>query len=431
MTRRDYRRKLSGPIADRIDITRVRRAGPAHEVRDPLAVPESSATVPGPRRRAARRAPARAVRRARRGGSTPHVPGPALRDRWPLHRRGRAPARHGGLRRVAHPARRHPGAPARLVGRRPAGVDRPGADELEVALRLRTAARSAGTCSSSRRAPREDVCDPRRAPTEAERLARVVLSRVGEPGDPRLTGLVAELGAVAVLAALREQSQSAASRPAGQRPARATSRSGSAPSTPGASSSGPHGGHPLRRARRRRVARPASTDLGPRAAAAPRAGASRSGCGCRGPRASPRSPSGAVAVVGSRSATHLRRRRSPASSAPRCGRGRAHGGLRRRLRHRPGRAPGRARGRRPDRRGAGLRGGPGLPRRAPALLRATSPTWGCWSPRRRPGCAPTRIRFLARNRLIAALTRGTVVVEAAVRSGALNTASWAAALAGC
>ncbi len=43
----------------------------------------------------------------------------------------------------------------------------------------------------------------------------------------------------------------------------------------------------------------------------------------------------------------------------------------------------------------------------------------------RPGCSPTRHRFLARNRLIAAMTRGTVVVEAAVRSGALNTAGWA------
>jgi DNA processing protein len=42
-----------------------------------------------------------------------------------------------------------------------------------------------------------------------------------------------------------------------------------------------------------------------------------------------------------------------------------------------------------------------------------------------PGCAPTRVRFLSRNRLIAALSRGTVVVEAAVRSGALNTANWA------
>jgi DNA processing protein len=42
-----------------------------------------------------------------------------------------------------------------------------------------------------------------------------------------------------------------------------------------------------------------------------------------------------------------------------------------------------------------------------------------------PGATPTRPRFLARNRLIAAITRGTVVVEAALRSGALNTAGWA------
>jgi DNA processing protein len=42
-----------------------------------------------------------------------------------------------------------------------------------------------------------------------------------------------------------------------------------------------------------------------------------------------------------------------------------------------------------------------------------------------PGAHPTRVRFLARNRLIAALSVGTVVVEAALRSGARNTASWA------
>ncbi|CCG04609.1 DNA-processing protein DprA [Blastococcus saxobsidens] len=40
-----------------------------------------------------------------------------------------------------------------------------------------------------------------------------------------------------------------------------------------------------------------------------------------------------------------------------------------------------------------------------------------------PGCAPLRHRFLVRNRLIAALTRGTVVVEAAARSGAQATAN--------
>lgn len=39
-----------------------------------------------------------------------------------------------------------------------------------------------------------------------------------------------------------------------------------------------------------------------------------------------------------------------------------------------------------------------------------------------PGRNPTRTRFLARNRVIAALSRGTVVVEARRRSGALSTA---------
>jgi DNA processing protein len=39
-----------------------------------------------------------------------------------------------------------------------------------------------------------------------------------------------------------------------------------------------------------------------------------------------------------------------------------------------------------------------------------------------PGQRPSRRRFLARNRLIAALSAGTVVVEAAVRSGTMVTA---------
>ena len=39
-----------------------------------------------------------------------------------------------------------------------------------------------------------------------------------------------------------------------------------------------------------------------------------------------------------------------------------------------------------------------------------------------PGATPTRPRFLVRNRLIAALSSGTVVVEAALRSGSLSTA---------
>ncbi len=45
-----------------------------------------------------------------------------------------------------------------------------------------------------------------------------------------------------------------------------------------------------------------------------------------------------------------------------------------------------------------------------------------------PGAVPTRSRFLLRNRLVAAVSRATVVVEAAWRSGALSTARQAADL---
>ncbi|MEP6696834.1 MAG: DNA-processing protein DprA [Pseudonocardiales bacterium] len=45
-----------------------------------------------------------------------------------------------------------------------------------------------------------------------------------------------------------------------------------------------------------------------------------------------------------------------------------------------------------------------------------------------PGCPPQRLRFLVRNRVIAAISAGTVVVEAAARSGARMTARRAAEL---
>jgi DNA processing protein len=41
-----------------------------------------------------------------------------------------------------------------------------------------------------------------------------------------------------------------------------------------------------------------------------------------------------------------------------------------------------------------------------------------------PGIRPSKTRFLARNRIIAGLAAGSVVVEAALRSGAANTISW-------
>ena len=45
-----------------------------------------------------------------------------------------------------------------------------------------------------------------------------------------------------------------------------------------------------------------------------------------------------------------------------------------------------------------------------------------------PGVRPARHRFLTRNRLVAALSGATVVVEAGSRSGAASTAAWARAL---
>lgn len=45
-----------------------------------------------------------------------------------------------------------------------------------------------------------------------------------------------------------------------------------------------------------------------------------------------------------------------------------------------------------------------------------------------PGVRPARFRFLTRNRLVAALSGVTVVVEAGLRSGAASTAAWADAL---
>ena len=45
-----------------------------------------------------------------------------------------------------------------------------------------------------------------------------------------------------------------------------------------------------------------------------------------------------------------------------------------------------------------------------------------------PGVRPARHRFLTRNRLVAALSRTTVVVEAGLRSGAASTAAWARGL---
>jgi DNA processing protein len=50
---------------------------------------------------------------------------------------------------------------------------------------------------------------------------------------------------------------------------------------------------------------------------------------------------------------------------------------------------------------------------------------GCLVSEYPPGATPHRARFMARNRIIAALSSGTVCVEAAVRSGSMNTMAFA------
>lgn len=134
--RREYRRKISGPIADRIDITRILEPVAAHERSDPLARPESSASV------LARVTAARERQRARYRGTTwnlnGHAPGPELRHHLPLEdaaTRRLDSAVYGGTltRRGATRVHRVAWTVADLRG-----LDRPGLEELEVALRLRS-----------------------------------------------------------------------------------------------------------------------------------------------------------------------------------------------------------------------------------------------------------------------------------------------------
>ncbi|MEV6911239.1 DNA-processing protein DprA [Amycolatopsis sp. NPDC051071] len=69
----------------------------------------------------------------------------------------------------------------------------------------------------------------------------------------------------------------------------------------------------------------------------------------------------------------------------------------------------------------------GYPAQHTTLLRTIGET-GAVVSEYPPGTPPARHRFLVRNRLIAALTEGTVVVEAGRRSGARNTAGTAGTL---
>jgi magnesium chelatase family protein len=138
LRRREYRRKLSGPIVDRIDIVRHVLPVRQHEMRDPVSPPESTAAVRA-------RVEGARMRQAERLAGTDwrlnaQVPGPVLLERWPLGE----PARRrvdddlyaGRLtRRGAARVHRVAWTVADLRG-----ADQPSVDDVDVAVRLRSGA---------------------------------------------------------------------------------------------------------------------------------------------------------------------------------------------------------------------------------------------------------------------------------------------------
>lgn len=269
------------------------------------------------------------------------------------------------------------------------------------------------------------------AVTEAERLARATLTHITEPGDLALAAVVDECGAQAVVQRLREgddlgRPQAAAWRVRleGHDPERdleAAARRGARLVCPG-DAEWPEALGDLRHA----------VSVGPRSGAAAvsgragdrvRNGGAPLALWVRGTAPLSRLCASGVAVVGSRAATAYGADTAGDLAYALAGRGvtvvsgAAYG------------IDGAAH------RGALAAEGPTLavlacgvdvsyPRGHTALLERIAAD-GAVVSEVPPGTAPSRLRFLVRNRVIAALSCGTVVVEAAVRSGALNTARWA------
>jgi magnesium chelatase family protein len=134
--RRDYRRKVTGPITDRIDITRHLAAPTPTASRDRFALREPSAEVRVRVEAARARQAERYADEAWRLNG--HVPGPALAARWPMT--------PGATRLVddqlweGQLTRRGVSRVHRLAWTVAdlAGVEQPGEAEAEVALRLRS-----------------------------------------------------------------------------------------------------------------------------------------------------------------------------------------------------------------------------------------------------------------------------------------------------
>lgn len=263
-----------------------------------------------------------------------------------------------------------------------------------------------------------------------ERLARVALSAVVEPGHPVLAR-VDDLGAQVLLAELHAQASATSHR-------RTESDRQSAAGIPGDDLAQRLNDcdpelvlHRATRVGLRFVAPgdeewPSSLDALGRAPEIQRRGGVPAGLWCRGPLRLDEACARAVAVVGSRSCTTY-----GSSIAVDLGADLAEAGWTT--------VSGAAFGiDQAAHRGALRAGGPtvavlacGADRAYPLAHRDLIDhiaTHGLVVSESAPGTSPTRIRFFSRNRLIAAMGGGTVVVEAGVRSGALNTGHWTAGL---
>jgi magnesium chelatase family protein len=135
VARRNYRARIGGPIADRIDITRHIEPVRRHEIGDPLHRPEDSASISLRVAAARRRQAERYIGTGWRLNGD--VPGPVLSEDFPLTRGGLALVDRelysGRLtRRGAVRVHRIAWTVADLRG-----VDTPTESEVEVALRLR------------------------------------------------------------------------------------------------------------------------------------------------------------------------------------------------------------------------------------------------------------------------------------------------------
>lgn len=259
-------------------------------------------------------------------------------------------------------------------------------------------------------------------PHEAERLARVELSRLFEPGEPRLTRAVAQAGGVAVLASTREVL--ARTNSSGERDVRmdAETRVGAidpARDLERAASGGIRfvipGDGEWPRVLDDLAAAPDSSGHG-----GPPVGLWVRGCARLDQLDS------SVAVVGSRNTTMY-----GVETARELGAELAAAGL-------PVVSGGALGIDQAAHRGALAGHGTtvaflagGVDRyypRANEPLLAHLAKHGALVSESPPGTIHYPNRFLARNRLIAAMSAGTVVVEAALRSGALSTARWAEAM---